>query len=144
MKTGQSIEELYLGEKKKSQILMSATVLLSLALVGSITAYVKKPTASSNTFTPPSQFAGGPPGSGENGGQFRMGFQDMTQFFKDDGSVDTAQLDELTSRLPAGASDRFLERLTLNIDQAVTDGKLTQDQATKLKAALEERAANAQ
>lgn len=144
VKAGQSIEELYLAEKKRSQIFATMALLLGVALAGSIYAYVKKPTVSNTASTGVPQFEQRMPGGTAESGRLRMGLQDLGQFFSKDGDIDAVKLDELTSRLPAGFSQQFLERFEQTIDQAVSDGTLTSDQAKKLKSALEERTANVQ
>ena len=65
---------------------------------------------------------------------------DIKSFFKDDGSVDTDKVKEMTSRMPSGGNnsgftivDRFKQQAT----QAVTDGDIAQDQADALIKAFE-------
>lgn len=72
---------------------------------------------------------GGPGGFGGPGGQGGPS-QMLSNLFNSDGSVNTERLNELKSRAPQGID------LTQMIDRAQESGAITEDQATKLKAAL--------
>ena len=65
---------------------------------------------------------------------------DVTQFFNDDGSVDTSEVESFMSRMPSGrgnAGFNFLDRFKDMINQAADDGDITQDQADALIKAFE-------
>lgn len=72
---------------------------------------------------------GGPGGSGDPGGQGGPS-QLLSSLFNSDGSVNTEQLEQFKSRAPQGVD------FTEMVDRALQSGAITQDQATKLKAAL--------
>lgn len=72
---------------------------------------------------------GGPGGFGGPGGQGGPS-QMLSNLFNSDGSVNTERLNELKSRAPQGVD------MTQMIDRAQESGVITEDQATKLKAAL--------
>ncbi|MDO8335275.1 MAG: hypothetical protein Q7T74_00640 [Candidatus Saccharibacteria bacterium] len=129
-------EELYLKERKKSSILVAVVVVLALATTGSLLWGINKnsSTAQLPTGAQSQGFGqGGPPSGG-----MRM---NIKSFFKDDGSVDSDKVDELTSRAPSGAGSRFTDMFKEQADKAVEDGDITQAQAddliAKIKAASE-------
>ncbi len=71
---------------------------------------------------------------GEQGrGMMRMKFD---RFLNEDGSVDTQEVKEFVRNMPANAKENFTNKLNDNLDQAVKDGKITQDQANALKNAI--------
>lgn len=128
-----SFEKLYLKERKKSRIFMATAIILALLLVGSVVYNFQnwqrisdQPTNTTQNFSMPF-------------GQDRGGFQrlaDIKSFFKSDGSVDTAKVDELKSSLPSGFEDRFLDRFSTLIDTSMNDGEITQSQGSELKRAF--------
>jgi hypothetical protein len=128
-------EELYLGQKKKSSILLAVTVVLAVTTVGSLY-WGFNNTKKNNVAQPPAGFENrggqGFPNGGQMGGQM-----DVTRFFNEDGSVKTAEVQSMVDRLPSGAGSQFLSRLKDNIDQAAKDGKITQAQADALNKAFE-------
>jgi len=123
-------EELYLKERKKSSVLLIATIVLALIASGSLIWAVSK---GSNTQDLPNgvtnQGVNGQGGLRGNGPGMTL---DIKSFFKDDGSVDTDKVDEITSRMPSGASSRFTDMIKEQVDQAVKDGDITQEQADAL------------
>lgn len=127
-------EELYLKERKKSSILLAAAIVLAIATSGSLIWGINK---GSSTVQPPEGGPtqgfgqGGPPGGGA-----RMGMN-IKSFFKDDGSVDTERIDEITNRLPSGAGSRITDMIKEQADKAVEDGDITQAQADDLIAKIE-------
>lgn len=135
---GSVFEELYLKEKKKNSILLGIAIVLAIVTVGSlIWASGKQSSESSQTSEGPraGQFG---PGQGGMRGQ-GMGM-DITSYFNEDGSVDTAAVEEIIARFPSGASSRFTDRIKESADQAVTDGDITQEQADALIAEIESQA----
>lgn len=121
-------EELYLKERKKSSMLLIAVVALAILAAGSLIWAISKDSSTSQLpENAPSQGFGGRGQAG--GGSPGM---DITNFFKDDGSVDTEQIDELTNRFPSGAGSQFTDMIKERADQAVEDGDITQEQADEL------------
>lgn len=131
---GNEFEELYLKERKKSSILLVAAIVLAISTTGSLIWGVSN---LSSTPQLPSGANGQDFGSGgQFGGGPGMGM-DIKSFFKEDGSVDTDRIDEITSRLPSGIGSGFTDRIKEQADQAVEDGDITQDQADALKEAID-------
>ena len=135
---GRTFEELYLEQRKKSQMLLVAVVVLAIATAGSLAWGFSKSGGTSRPDMANGGFSQGMNGQGGPGGM--RGMMDIKSFFKDDGSVDTEKVKEITSRMPSGGKnsgfnivDRFKEQTT----QAVTDGDITQDQADSLIKAFE-------
>ena len=135
---GSTFEELYLEQRKKSQMLLVAVVVLAIATAGSLAWGFSKSGGTSGQPNMGNFQQGGFNGQGGPGGM--RGMMDIKSFFKDDGSVDTEKVKEITSRMPSGGKnsgfnivDRFKEQTT----QAVTDGDITQDQADALIKAFE-------
>lgn len=131
-------EELYLRERKKSSLLIVAVITLAIATAGSLIWGASKQSSTPGGL--PEGFQGQQDkGFGGRGG-FRGGpgmAMDIKHFFKDDGSVDADQIDQLTSRLPSGMGSRFTDRIKEQADQAVKDGDITQAQADALKEKLD-------
>lgn len=136
---GDVYEEMYFREKKKNSIL---TVVAAALLVVAIGSFV---IGSSND---PAEVANGAQvGQGLNGGQRpeggpggfggQRGGLAVDTFFATDGSVDAVAVSDFAARLPQGAGGEFLTRFEENIDAAVADGTITQDQASELVQALE-------
>ena len=135
---GSTFEELYLEQRKKSQMLLIAVVVLAIATAVSLAWGFSKSGSTSRPDMANGGFSQGMNGQGGPGGM--RGMMDIKSFFKDDGSVDTEKVKEITSRMPSGGKnsgfnivDRFKEQTT----QAVTDGDITQDQADALIKAFE-------
>jgi hypothetical protein len=133
-----SVEELYLKEKKKSNIFLASTVLLAVLLVGSF--FYNSNINSSSSSTTDDQSGGQFQGGGRGG----RGGQNIAEFFDDNGEVDQSAVDTLAERAsqgggPAGANpSQFLERFTQQIDSAIENEEITQEQADQLESALSE------
>lgn len=128
-----TFEDLYLKEKKKSSILLGGVVVLAvlatLSLSWAITKKGAAPQGGAGSFA--ANLNGQNPQGGPGGGGMRQ--MDFTEFFNDDGSVKTERVQEMLGRMPSGNSDQnFLTRIKEDINQAVEDGKITQEQATAL------------
>lgn len=121
-------EELYLKERKKSSLLLIVVIVLTIATSGSLMWGVAQ-----QSNTSPSDPALGKGFEGR--GQF--GRMDITAFFKDDGSLDTERIDEITNRSPSGVGSPFIDKIKEQATQAVKDGKITQEQADALTKKLE-------
>lgn len=133
-----TFEELYLQQKKKSSLLMIAVAVLAITTVGSAAwGFSKSSTSTQAPDGVATRGFNGQGGMGMGGPGMQM---DITQFFNSDGSVNEDQVKTMVSRLPSGASSQFLSRFEEQIDQAVTDGKITQTQADALKKAFESAA----
>ncbi len=143
-----TFEVLYLAQRKKSQILLIAVIILAVATASSLAWSLSKNNSSQTT---PNGFPGqgfdgqqGAPGGMQGPGGGMRGMMDVKQFFKDDGSVDTDVVKSFVSRMPSGRSGssssdgfNFLDRFKENINQAAKDGDITEDQASKLIEAFE-------
>jgi hypothetical protein len=60
----------------------------------------------------------------------------IKSFFNTDGSVNPAKVNDIKSEIPAGFSGQLASRITPLIDESVSDGTITQSQATALKSAF--------
>jgi hypothetical protein len=137
-------EALYLKEKQKSKILMAASGLLAIALVGSVIYFNDK--SDSNSSTGDRNVSGQFSQNGMNGGMGGPGGSqmDIKDFFNSDGSVNSEKVTEITSRTSrnddssnsTSIKTRMLERLDEQISTAVTDGDITSSQASALRKAL--------
>ena len=139
---GSTFEELYLEQRKKSQMLIVAVVVLAVVAVGGIAWGASQSSSQSQT---PGNFQeqgfGGQNGPGGMGGMRGGMNMDIKQFFSDDGSVKTSEVESFLSQMPSGSGNRggfsitnMIERQT---DQAVEDGDITQGQADALIKAFE-------
>jgi hypothetical protein len=138
--TAHSFEQLYIKERKKGRIFMATTGVAIVLSLGSF-AYASNKKAEAPEQTsfgsgPTSQFNGDmPQGGGPGGGGPNMQM-DVTQFLNDDGSVDTAQVNDMLERVPDDFRENMLDRIATQIDEAQQDGDITADQATALKSAF--------
>lgn len=142
---GESIEALYLKERKKSQYLSISVGIALLAAVGGwYYGYQQHQQAQQVSASPRTFQAFGQDGNrGSNGqppgrGQFAAGFQDVSRFFTDSGEIDTAAVESLIGNIPAEFSERLIGRMTEAITTAVSDGTITQAQADQLTAKIQE------
>ena len=141
---GSTFEELYLEQRKKSSMLVVAVVVLAITTVGSLAwGFSNNGSGASNQTANTGQFPGGD-FNGQNGpGGMRGGMNmDVKQFFNDDGSVKTSEVESFLSRMPSGgnssnSSFNFLDRFKEMINQAADNGEITQDQAQALIQAFE-------
>jgi hypothetical protein len=135
----QTIEKMYLKEKKKSTIFLLSTVVMTVLFVGSI--FIKIPKVDDTNTTPPTNTFGNPDtevrgfGQPTEGRMFGGAMMDIESLFNDDGSVNTDAVNDIEDRLPSGMGASFLEA---RIDQEIEDGNITQAQADALKTELEE------
>ena len=60
----------------------------------------------------------------------------FNRFLNDDGTVDTNEVKEFLSRMPESMKTEAKDKFNEKLDQAVKDGKITQDQANSLKNAI--------
>ena len=135
---GSTFEELYLEQRKKSQMLLIAVVVLAIATAGSLAWGFSKSGSTSRPDMANGGFSQGMNGQGGPGGM--RGMMDIKSFFKDDGSVDTDKVKEMTSRMPSGGGRsgfNISDMIKRQADQAVTDGDITQAQADALIKAFE-------
>ena len=138
---GSTFEELYLEQRKKSQMLIVAVAVLAVVAVGSIAWGVSQ---SSNQSRTPGNFQeqgfgrqNGPSGMGGMRGGMNM---NIKQFFNDDGLVKTSEVESFLNRMPSGRGRggfNITDMIERQADQAVTDGDITQDQADALIKAFE-------
>lgn len=131
-----SFEELFLKERKKTKNLTLAASVCALLFVSTLIWHFQSPRPSTPTNIPQigsGNFRGqdgGPPG----GGAFLGG--DIKSFIKDDGSVDIERVSEILDNAPDEFQDRIVSRMEQQINQALSDGEITSDQAQKLKTAF--------
>ena len=135
-KNNKSFEKLYLKERKKSQLFVMVVVVLSILLVGSVVFNFqnqKQPTEQDSN-----QIQGFPRSFGQNSGGFQgsRGILEISGFLNEDGSVDTDQISQIKDNLPDGFEDRFISRVSSQIDNAVKEGEITSEQGEELKAAF--------
>lgn len=129
----------YEKARNRSRILAGTTAAACVLAVGAGVWGVTKPSDSQAIDLASGQFPvgaqagpgdpqGGPGGLGGpgQGGPGRM----LANMFNSDGSVNTERVDEFQSRMPSGIDPTEL------VDRAQQSGVITEDQATKLKAAL--------
>jgi hypothetical protein len=135
-------QRLYLKERRKSQLLMGSSGLLLVVLVGALLfhPFSNKPAAPTGL----RGRAGGAPQFGQMGQRGGMGggfaATAVTDYFNADGSVNTDKVKALFSNLPGNGSSRIVTRLTTDIDAAIYEKKITEDQGTKLKAEITNQA----
>lgn len=127
-------EELYLEQKRKSSILLVIIVVLAITTVGSLYWGLDKAKTNKGA-QPPAGFENRGGQGFPNGG--RMGQMDFTNFFNEDGSVKTEEVQNMVDRLPSGAGSQSLSRFKDNINQGAKDGKITEAQAEALIKAFE-------
>lgn len=117
---------------------MATTALSLAALMGTIAFNV----VSDDPVQAPTAVAGeelaDPPGDGTGLRGGRVDFGGVERFINDDGSVNTAAVDETLSRFGGlgGVPERFAERMIGNVDDAVGAGTLTEQQGIDLLDAL--------
>lgn len=141
---GSTFEELYLEQRKKSSMLVVAVVVLAITTVGGLAwGFSNNGSGTSNQTANTSQFPGGD-FNGQNGpGSMQGGMNmDVKQFFNDDGSVKTSEVESFLGRMPSGGNSsnsgfNFLDRFKEMINQAADNGEITQDQAQALIQAFE-------
>lgn len=125
-----SVEELYIKEKKKNQILMVSTIVLVIALISSFAFNNGGFSESTATTTP--TFGQNPTGGGRG--------TSLASFFSSDGSVNQQAIDDLYERSESRGLDPSLivERIESQIADSQASGEMTEAQATELKIALEQ------
>lgn len=75
-------------------------------------------------------------GDGPGSGQMRFKGPEVENFLKDDGSVDTEEVNDMLDRVPDDFRSNMLDRMESQIDEAKEDGDITAAQATALKKAF--------
>ena len=131
-----SFEELFLKERKKTKNLSLAASICALLFVGTLIWHFQSPQPSAPTNIPQigSENFRSQDGTPPGGGVFLGG--DVKSFLNDDGSVDTDRVSEILNNAPDEFQDRIVTRMETQIDQALSDGEITSDQAQKLKVAF--------
>jgi len=127
---------MYQAERRRSRILGASTVAASLLAVG-LGAWGLNGHEGGTTVSGPGQMGGqsagqfGPPGSvGTLPGQGGPMGQDLAaMLFNSDGSVNTDALNRFVAGIPSGALEQILA-------VAVSNGEITQDQATQITEAV--------
>ena len=135
-KNNKSFEKLYLKERKKSQTFVTVTMLLFILLVGSVVFNIQNKKQSIVQNLNQSQDSFGPFGRNPGGFQRPRGLQVVSDFFSEDGAVDTNQVSQVKDNLPDEFEDRFTSRISSQIDDAVKEGQITSDQGEELNAAF--------
>ncbi len=123
-----SIEELYVKEKKKSQVLMAAIAVLAIALIGSL---LFAGNDSTTTTTAPTPTFEQRPARGAGRGS-------VTSFFNSDGSINQVAVDGLVAQAESRGLDpsQLAARFEGQIEAGLSSGEITKTQATKLEEAL--------
>ena len=135
-KHSKAFEKLYLKERKKSQLFIMVTIVLSILLIGSVVLNLQNQKLSLAQNSNQSQGLSGP--FSQNSGRFQGSgsLQRISGFFKEDGTVDTSEVNQITDNLPEGFEDRFASRILSQINNAVKEGQITSEQGEDLKAAF--------
>lgn len=128
----------YLAERRKSRIFMATTAISLAALVGTLAFGL----ASNDPVQAPVAVAGDGlanslgDGTGPGGGLGAVG--GVERYLNDDGSVNSAAVEETLSRFAdlGGVPERFAERLIGSVDDAVAAGTITVQQGMDLLEAL--------
>ena len=135
-KNNKSFEKLYLKERKKSQLFLLVTVVLTILLIGSVAFNFQNQKQSPDQNSSQSQSLSGTFGQNSGGFQGMRGSLEISEFFNEDGTVDTDQVNQVKDNIPDGFEDRFVSRISSQIDAAVDKGDITNDQSGKLKTAF--------
>ena len=135
-KNNKSIEKLYLKERKKNQLFLLTTVVLTILLIGSVGFNFQNKNQSTTQDSNQSQSLSGTLGQNFGGFQDRRGSLEISEFFKNDGTVDTNQVNQVQNTIPSGFEDRLLSRVSTQIDDAVKKGDITAKQGEELKTAF--------
>lgn len=136
--TAQSWRSQYLAERRRARIFMATTALSLAALMGTIAFNVVGDDPVQAPAAVAAERLADPPGDGTG---LRGGLGDfggVERFLNDDGSLNTAAVDETLSRFAdlGGVPERFAERMIGNVDDAVAAGTLTEQQGMDLLDAL--------
>ena len=137
-----SIEELYVKEKKKSQLLMLSTAVFAILFAGALViGGGSDETAAANRTLADGQNQLADEQAGQFGaaGRVRGGFG-VANFFSEDGSLNQESVTDFQERAAQGAglagTSQFADRFVQQIEASVASGDITQDQATQLIDAL--------
>ncbi len=124
-KDKQSIEDLYLKERKKSKVLLAVSIVLVIALAGTGYYALQKK-------------AGGPFGGGSGGGMMfrnggsQQGGMNLSRFFNSDKSLNQSAVDTFLSRVPDNFKSQLVDRFSQRISNAASNSQITQAQADAL------------
>lgn len=118
-----SVEELYIKEKKKSQIFMMSTAVLIIILVGYFLVSFNSSEAPISSTTPT-----GVPGESALGMR-QGGGVPMTEYFYSNGELNTQAIDERFASIPVESQAQFIDRFSDRIQGSVDTGEITQTQA---------------
>lgn len=135
-KNNKSIEKLYLKERKKNQLFLLATIVLTILLVGSVGFNFQNKNRSTTQDSNQSQSLSGALGQNAGGFQGRRDSLEISEFFNSDGTVDTDQVNQVKTTVPDGFEDRLLSRISSQIDDALKKGDITAKQGAELKTAF--------
>ena len=132
-KDKQSIEDLYLKERKKSKILLVVSIVLAIALAGTGYYALQKK-------------AGVPFGGGSGGGMMfrnsggQQGGMNLSRFFNSDKSLNQSAVDTFLSQVPDNFKSQLVDRFSQRISNAASNGQITQAQADALTNYLKSKA----
>ncbi len=141
-----SYKSLYLKEKKKSSIFLILTVVFTILFFGSLAWGLteakdnKHPEFRRNNIMSEKFEQRMGPGMGDyndiqqnDRNRFKM---KLERFINSDGTVNTNEVKDFLSNLPDQAKNHFREEINDNLERAVKDGKISQDQANSIKSAI--------
>ena len=150
--SGKNYEVLYEKEKKKGTVFLVLTVALTILFFGSLAWGISEANEPSSPkfrndniraenfeqkMGPKERAEAAERRGGDSEGrgdrQMRMNFE---RFLNEDGTVDTNEVKEFLSRMPESMKTEAKDKFNEKLDQAVKDGKITQDQANSLKNAI--------
>jgi polyhydroxyalkanoate synthesis regulator phasin len=150
--SGKNYEVLYEKEKKKGTVFLVLTVALTILFFGSLAWGISEANEPNmpkfkNEKIRAEKFEQkmgleGRAGAAERRSDKNEGRGDrkmnmnFNRFLNDDGTVDTNEVKEFLSRMPESMKTEAKDKFNEKLDQAVKDGKITQDQANSLKNAI--------
>jgi hypothetical protein len=141
-----SYKSLYLKEKKKSSIFLILSIVLTILFFGTLAWAVVEANNDGKKGIRNGQGNGmfdDQAGPNDQNGRGRGMMMNFKNFLNSDGSVNTEEVKSFVSRMPSGTgSSNFQTRINQEIDQAVKNGTITQDQATAIKNAISSAAAS--
>jgi len=141
-----------MSEGRKLKVFMASTIVLAVILIGVVIvgavhhdhkkAMKPAPFGLRGRAGAPGAFGGGGPGGfgGGPGGGAGGRLDLKSQFFTSDGSINSNAVTDFVNTLPAANRSQIVSRIEFGIDRSVSAGKLTSDEGTKLRAALDSAA----
>ena len=132
-------EKLYIKERRKSQTMTIVAAAASILFLGALIYNFQSPNSNLARNNLEAFRDGEQPLFSPDGEFTRRGRQggDITSYLKDDGSVNTEQINEMLANIPNELRDMLIDRIAGQIDAAEKDNEINNDQAKALKEAFE-------